>query len=76
MISFTRIPSYLLCLFVQVYQEMSNWWYLAIFVGTTAMALATTYVAKSGLPWWGLFVALIFAWMFVPVIGTVSLTAV
>jgi len=47
MISLTRIPSYLLCLYAQVYQEMSHWWYLAIFVGTTAMALATTYTAKS-----------------------------
>ena len=36
------------------------------------MALATTYAAKSGLPWWGLFIALFFSWMFVPIIGTVS----
>jgi phosphate/sulfate permease len=36
------------------------------------MAIATTYAAKSGLPWWGTIVALIFAWLFVPIIGTVS----
>ncbi|RDB30180.1 Oligopeptide transporter 3 [Hypsizygus marmoreus] len=59
---------------MKVYKEISNWWYLAIFVGTTAMALGTTYGAKSGLPWWGLFVALIFAWMFVPIIGTLYAT--
>lgn len=58
---------------IKVYKEISNWWYLAILVGTVAMALATTYAAKSGLPWWAFFVALIFAWMFVPIIGTVSL---
>jgi hypothetical protein len=40
-------------------------------MATTGMALGTTYGAKSGLPWWGLFVALLFAWGSVPVIGTV-----
>ncbi|KAF8176072.1 OPT oligopeptide transporter [Pholiota molesta] len=59
---------------MKVYKEISNWWYFAIFVGTTAMAIATTYAAKSGLPWWGTIVALIFAWLFVPIIGTLSAT--
>ncbi|KAF8801508.1 oligopeptide transporter [Phlegmacium glaucopus] len=59
---------------MKIYSEISNWWYLAIFVGTTAMALATTYAAKSGLPWWGLFVALLFSWMFIPIIGTLNAT--
>lgn len=36
------------------------------------MALPTTYAAKSGLPWWGLIIALLFSWMFIPIIGTVS----
>ena len=40
------------------------------------MALGTTYGAKSGLPWWGLFVALLFALGSVPVIGTVCLTVI
>lgn len=35
----------------QVYKDISNWWYLAIFVGTTAMAMATIYTSWSGLPW-------------------------
>lgn len=56
---------------MRIYKEMSNWWYLAVFVGCFAMALGTTYGAKSGLPWWGLIVALIFGWIFVPIIGTV-----
>ena len=43
-----------------------------MFVGTAAMAIATAYAAKSGLPWWGLIVALIFAAALVPVVGTVS----
>jgi OPT family small oligopeptide transporter len=56
------------------YPLMNNWWYLGIFVGCTAMALGTTYGAKSGLPWWGLFVALLFAWVFLPIVGTLYAT--
>ncbi|KAF8155420.1 oligopeptide transporter [Crassisporium funariophilum] len=59
---------------MKIYKEISNWWYLAIFIGTTAMALATTYAAKSGLPWWALFVSLLFAFIFIPVIGTLNAT--
>lgn len=59
---------------MKVYKDVSNWWYLAIFVGTTAMAMATIYTSGSGLPWWGLFVALVFAWMFIPIIGTLYAT--
>ncbi|KAH9478936.1 Oligopeptide transporter 3 [Psilocybe cubensis] len=59
---------------MKIYKEISNWWYFAIFVATTGIALGTTYAAKSGLPWWALFVALIFAWMFVPIIGTLNAT--
>ncbi len=58
---------------MKVYKEMNNWWYLGIFVICIGMSFGTTYGADSGLPWWALIVALIFAWMFVPIIGTVSL---
>lgn len=53
------------------YPTMNNWWYLGIFASCVAMALGTTYGAKSGLPWWGLFLSLLFAWLFLPIIGTV-----
>ncbi|EIN08007.1 OPT oligopeptide transporter [Punctularia strigosozonata HHB-11173 SS5] len=59
---------------MKVYKEVPWYWYVAIFVATIAMALATSYTAHSGLPWWGLFVALIFATAFVPVIGTLYCT--
>ncbi|CAA7268243.1 unnamed protein product [Cyclocybe aegerita] len=59
---------------MKVYKELSNWWYLAILVATMAMAIATSYAANSGLPWWGLIVAVFFAWMFVPIIGTLYAT--
>lgn len=59
---------------MKVYKEVSNWWYLAIFFGATALALATAYAAKSGLPWWALIIALFFSWIFIPVIGTLAAT--
>ncbi|KAF7799677.1 hypothetical protein EIP86_010917 [Pleurotus ostreatoroseus] len=59
---------------MKVYREVPVWWYLFVFVGTVAMAIATAYAAKSGLPWWGLIVALIFAAALVPVVGTLYCT--
>ncbi|KAK0448905.1 OPT oligopeptide transporter [Desarmillaria tabescens] len=59
---------------MKIYKEMSNWWYLAIFVACFGMAIGTTYGADSGLPWWGTIVALIFGWIFVPIIGTLYCT--
>lgn len=38
------------------------------------MALGTTYGAKSGMPWWALFVALIITAVFLPIIGTLYCT--
>ncbi|THG93602.1 hypothetical protein EW026_g7677 [Hermanssonia centrifuga] len=59
---------------MKIYNEVPAWWYLAIFLGTIGMALATAYTAKSGLPWWGLIVALIFSAAFIPVVGTLNCT--
>jgi len=59
---------------MKIYKEISNWWYLVVFVIMAAIAIGTSYAADSGLPWWALIVALIFAWFFVPVIGTLYAT--
>jgi len=59
---------------MKIYKEVPWHWYVGILVGTVAMALATCYTAKSQLPWWGLFVALIFCTLFIPVIGTLYCT--
>jgi membrane-associated HD superfamily phosphohydrolase len=56
---------------MKVYKEVPWYWYTAMFVVCIAMALATSYTAHSGLPWWALFVAVIFATIFVPIIGSV-----
>lgn len=43
-------------------------------MGCVGMALGTTYGAKSGMPWWALFVALIITTVFLPIIGTLYCT--
>jgi hypothetical protein len=58
---------------MKVYREINNWWYLGIFVVCLGMTFGTTYGAKSQLPWWGTIIALIFAFVFIPIIGTVSI---
>ncbi|KAL0571466.1 hypothetical protein V5O48_010502 [Marasmius crinis-equi] len=59
---------------MKVYKEVSNWVYLGLFVVCAGIGIGTCYAAKSGLPAWATIVALIFAWFFVPVIGTLNAT--
>ncbi|KAJ7874394.1 OPT oligopeptide transporter [Mycena leptocephala] len=59
---------------MKTYPEMSNWWYLVVFVVCFGVAIGTTYGAKSQLPAWATIIALIFGWIFVPVIGTLYAT--
>ncbi|KAF8888442.1 OPT oligopeptide transporter protein-domain-containing protein [Gymnopilus junonius] len=63
-------PSWASFVLKNVYREISNWWYVVILFVTGAVSLGTCYAAKSGLPWWGFIIAVLFAWMFVPIIGT------
>jgi hypothetical protein len=46
-------------------QEAPDWWYVALFVITTAMGLATCLAYDSQLPWWTYFVSIILALVFV-----------
>ncbi|KAK7047088.1 hypothetical protein VNI00_006751 [Paramarasmius palmivorus] len=59
---------------MKVYKEVPNWWYLGILVACAGLGIGCAYGAHSGLPWWAFIIALIFAWIFVPVIGTLSAT--
>ncbi|KAJ7027092.1 OPT oligopeptide transporter [Mycena alexandri] len=59
---------------MRAYPEVSNWWYLGMFVLCFGMAVGTTYGAKSQLPAWATIIALLFGWIFVPVIGTLYAT--
>ncbi|KAL5526996.1 hypothetical protein ACEPAF_8725 [Sanghuangporus sanghuang] len=56
---------------MKVYPEVRMWWYLAVFLGSFAMAMATIYTSKSNLPWWGLIVGLIISAVFLPFVTTV-----
>ncbi|CAA7263920.1 unnamed protein product [Cyclocybe aegerita] len=56
---------------MKVYPEVPMWWYLAVLVASFAMAMATIYTGHSGLPWWGLIVALIISAIFLPFVVTV-----
>lgn len=56
------------------YPEVPWFWYAGLGVATFAMAMACIYKADSGVPWYGLIVALIFAGIFLPVIGTLYCT--
>ena len=59
---------------MKVYKEVPFWWFAALFVVTFALGLGLLYAAKSGLPWWGFIVALIFSTAFVPILGTLYAT--
>lgn len=37
---------------MKIYSEVPMWWYIVVFVGSFAMAMATVYTSGSGLPWW------------------------
>ncbi|KAJ7786495.1 OPT oligopeptide transporter [Mycena metata] len=55
---------------MQVYDEVPFWWYASIFVASLAMGMATNYTGHSQLPWWGFFIAVGFAAIFLPIIST------
>ncbi|KAI0730217.1 OPT oligopeptide transporter [Fomitopsis betulina] len=52
-----------------VYKEVPLWWYAAITLASFVMAMVCCYTEKSGLPWWALIVALIFAILILPFYG-------
>ncbi|KJA26691.1 hypothetical protein HYPSUDRAFT_132645 [Hypholoma sublateritium FD-334 SS-4] len=56
---------------MKVYPEVPMWWYIAMFVSSFAMAMATLYTGGSGLPWWGLIVGIMISAIFLPFVITV-----
>lgn len=54
---------------MQIYKEVPFWWYAAIAVSAFITAMVCIYTEKSGLPWWALIVALIFAIITLPFYG-------
>ncbi|KAJ5572667.1 hypothetical protein N7450_009651 [Penicillium hetheringtonii] len=47
------------------YREVPEWWYAALGVGSIALGLAGILAYDSQLPWWGLFVSIIIAAVFI-----------
>ncbi|KAJ3727433.1 OPT oligopeptide transporter [Lentinula raphanica] len=54
---------------MKVYKEVPFWWYLAMFVASMAIAIATNYTGDSELPWWAFFISVGFAAFFLPIIS-------
>ncbi|KAG7090337.1 hypothetical protein E1B28_009457 [Marasmius oreades] len=59
---------------MKIYKEVSNWIYLGLFVVCAGVGIGTSYAAQSGLPAWAAIIALLFAWLFVPIVGTLNAT--
>lgn len=49
---------------MQKYKEAPDWWYAVLFVISMGLGLATTLGFPSQLPWWGFFVSIILALVF------------
>lgn len=47
------------------YRDAPDWWYWILFTISTALGLATVLAYDSQLPWWGYFVAVILALVFI-----------
>ncbi|KAF7339054.1 Oligopeptide transporter 3 [Mycena venus] len=56
---------------MKVYPEVPMWWYILVFIGSFAMAMATIYTGGSGMPGWGLVVGIIISAVFLPFVTTV-----
>jgi hypothetical protein len=49
---------------MKAYKPIPQWWFVLLLICAFAMAQATNYAGKSGLPWWALTVILIIAFVF------------
>ncbi|KAJ7046059.1 peptide transporter MTD1 [Mycena alexandri] len=56
---------------MKAYPEVPMWWYIVISFSSFGMAMATIYTGDSGLPWWGLVVAILISAVFLPFVVTV-----
>ncbi|KAE8216747.1 hypothetical protein CF327_g119 [Tilletia walkeri] len=54
------------------YREVPNWWYLATFLVSFAMALVAILVWPTRLPWWGLVIALLISAVFTLPAGLIT----
>lgn len=50
---------------IKKYDEAPEWWYMALFLFSLALGLGTVLGYDSQLPWWGFFISIIIAFVFV-----------
>ncbi|KZT74165.1 OPT superfamily oligopeptide transporter [Daedalea quercina L-15889] len=60
---------------MKIYKEVPLWWYGAVTLGAFVTAMVCAYTEHSGLPWWALIVALVFAMMVLPFYGAMYAVA-
>ncbi|KAF9556103.1 hypothetical protein EC968_008446 [Mortierella alpina] len=57
---------------MQAYPEVPDWWYAALFVVMTAIAIITCEVWDYKLPWWGVLLAIFLAAFFALPVGLIQ----
>ncbi|KAF9370969.1 hypothetical protein CPB97_002333 [Podila verticillata] len=57
---------------MQAYPEVPDWWYAALFVTMTAIAIITCEVWDYKLPWWGVLLAIFLAAFFALPVGLIQ----
>ncbi|KAF9345237.1 hypothetical protein BGX26_003363 [Mortierella sp. AD094] len=57
---------------MQAYPEVPDWWYAAIFVSMTVVAIITCEVWDYKLPWWGVLLAIVICCIFVLPVGLIQ----
>lgn len=60
---------------MKIYKEVPLWWYGCITLGAFITAMVCAYTERSGLPWWALIIALLFAAMILPFYGAMQAVA-
>ncbi|KAH7055185.1 OPT family small oligopeptide transporter [Linnemannia elongata] len=57
---------------MQAYPEVPDWWYLALFIIMTGIAIATCEIWDYKLPWWGVLLAIAIAAFFSLPVGLIQ----
>ncbi|KAG0227022.1 OPT family small oligopeptide transporter [Mortierella sp. GBAus27b] len=57
---------------MQAYPEVPDWWYAALFIIMTAIAIITCEVWDYKLPWWGVLLAILIAAVFALPVGLIQ----
>ncbi|KAH8551798.1 OPT family small oligopeptide transporter [Umbelopsis sp. PMI_123] len=54
------------------YDEVPDWWYVALFIVTLALSFVTIILWPSDMPWWTLIIAIILAFVWLIPIGIIT----